>query len=343
MVCDITSRVGAFDLNVDGYIDIVYFGDTCGRLWRFDVSAPIVVTGSIAQSGRGGGASIVAEDWSGEIIFCANTDAVCFDAGDNNTVPQNDVEPIFFAPTLALDDLGRRHVMFLTGDRRDPSNINKAGKLYNIIDNFIPSFLAGGTAVGGITGKSATDLINAGQVIELEAQNALDGQFIAVTGNSFNSDQGEFIVIFPGNVLVDVNDVEEGEKGFGAPVVINRVLIFTTFAPDTGTTSVCTAGTGVGSVFALDFITGEPALIRIPGARNSGILRGTDAQNKIAAGVTVAEGMPTPAQLTFGARGSVLMSVAFTGGPIAGGSQFLVWELPPFPTKTQTLFWEELL
>jgi hypothetical protein len=53
--------------------------------------------------------------------------------------------------------------------------------------------------------------------------------------------------------------------------------------------------------------------------------------------------MPTPAQLTFGARGSVLMSVAFTGGPVAGGSQFIVWELPPLPTRTQTLFWEELL
>jgi len=340
MACDVTSRVGAFDINADGYIDIVYFGDTCGRLWRFDVSKPIDVSGSISDSGRDGGASIVADEWSGEIIFCANTDTECFNQG-NNTVPQNNLEPIFFAPTVALDDLGRRHVIFLSGDRRDPSNITKAGKLYNIIDNYIPDFLAGGTAVGSNLTKSATDLIDGNQVIDLDPQSGVEGQFIAVSNGSFNVDKGEFLVVFPENDLDILTD--DGEKGFGAPVVINRVLIFTTFAPDTETASACTSGSGIGNIFAIDFNTGEPALIRIPGATNSGILKGTEAQNKLAAGVAVAEGMPTPAQLTFGARGSVLMSVAFTGGPIAGGSQFLVWELPPFPTKTQTLFWEELL
>ncbi len=339
MVCDIPSRVAAVDINSDGYTDLAYFGDTCGRMWRFDVSLPIDVDGSISNSGPEGSLSIVAEDWTGAVAFCANTEAECFDNNDNPSVPQSNLEPIYFAPTIVLDDLGRRHVIFLTGDRRDPSNIEKSGKLYNFIDDYIPAFLAGGTAIGGLQIKTASTLITAGQVIELQLQSGVTEQFVSSGSGTFSADQGEFLVKFPSNL----GNPELGEKGFGVPVVINRVLIFTTFAPETDSTNPCMGGTGVGRIFAIDFITGEAALTRIPGVKNSEILKGSSAQKESAAGATVAEGMPTPAQLTFGARGSVLMSVAFTGGPVAGGSQFLVWELPPLPTRTQTLFWEEIL
>ncbi len=345
MVCDVASRVGAFDLNADGYIDITYFGDTCGRLWRFDVSMPIEIDGSVSETGPGGSLDIVAENWTGGIAFCANTEGECLDGDDNPTVPQTNLEPIFFAPTVVSDDLGRRHVIFVTGDRRDPSSIQKSGKLYNFIDDFIPAFLAGGSAAGGETIKTATTLISAQQVIEFEEQAGIAGQFTSspIEADAFDVDQGEFLVIFPRNIIQGAGDQQDGEKGFGSPIVINRVLVFATFTPDSGNGDPCSSGSGDGSIFAIDFITGAPALVRIPGAQNSGILQGSDTQKAQASGVTVAEGMPTQAQLTFGSRGSVLMSVAFTGGPSAGGSQFLIWELPPFPTRTQTLFWEEIL
>ncbi len=339
MVCDVPSRVAAVDINSDGYTDLAYFGDSCGRMWRFDVSMPIEVDGSISQSGPGGNMTMVAEDWAGQIAFCANTSSQCLTSQNQPKVPTADLEPIYFAPTIVLDDLGRRHVIFVTGDRRDPSSTTKSGKLYNFIDDYIPAFLAGGTAQGGQTIKTATTLISANQVIDLQAQSGINGQFISSKGNNFSSTQGEFLVRFPANL----GNPQLGEKGFGVPVVINRVLIFTTYAPEVGSGNPCTSGTGLGRIFALDFITGASALSRIPGVIRSDILKGTDAQKSAAAGSTVAEGMPTPAQLTFGARGSVLMSVAFTGGPVEGGSQFIVWELPPLPTRTQTLFWEEVL
>lgn len=339
MVCDVPSRVASVDINSDGYMDLAYFGDTCGRLWRFDISMPIVVDGSISESGPDGDLELAAEDWSGGVVFCANTDGECFDDNDQPAVPTTNVEPIYFAPTIVLDDLGRRHVIFMTGDRRDPSSILKSGKLYNFIDDYIPAFLAGGTAVGGGVIKTASTLISDGQVIELAAQSGVEGQFVSSASNNFSADQGEFVVKFPSNL----GNPELGEKGFGVPVVINRVLIFTTYAPELDSSNPCSGGTGFGRISALDFITGAAALSRIPGVKDSDILQGSSSQQGLAAGATVAEGMPTPAQLTFGARGSVLMSVAFTGGPVAGGSQFIIWELPPLPTRTQTLFWEELL
>ena len=126
------------------------------------------------------------------------------------------------------------------------------------------------------------------------------------------------------------------------PVWVDADGIFTSFAPDTGLEAdPCTNKAGEGRIFALDFLTGEPALRRIPGAES--LIDGTDSQQQDVAGLTIAEGIPSPARLTFGARGSVLMTVAFSGGPSIGGAQFLVWELPPFPSRTQTLFWEEII
>jgi Tfp pilus tip-associated adhesin PilY1 len=332
MVCDMPAKVGAFDLNADGYIDVVYEGDTCGRLWRFDVSMPIVDNGNdITETGIGGSATFSAPDWTGDIAFCANTSTECNKA---NNVPTTNVQPIFFAPTAVLDDLGKRHVIFTTGNRRDPSNVNQFGKLYNFIDDFIPAFLAGGIATS-VPMKTEANFTS-GQILDLVPQSGVSDQFTTQGGGTINN-QGEFIVRFPDNV-----STPKGEKGFGSPAVVNRVLIFTTFAPTTGqSTDPCIESAGSGRIFALDYLSGEPALVRIPGAQ--GIIQGSSSQKQAAAGLTVAEGMPTPAQLTFGARGSVVLTVAFSGSSTVGGAQFLVWELPPFPTRTQTLFWEEIL
>ncbi len=56
--------------------------------------------------------------------------------------------------------------------------------------------------------------------------------------------------------------------------------------------------------------------------------------------------MPTPAQLTFGERGSLVMTIAFgggSGGDGDGGAQYLVIQIADFPQRTQTLYWEELI
>jgi Tfp pilus tip-associated adhesin PilY1 len=336
MVCDMPSKVGAFDLNADGFIEVVYEGDTCGRLWRFDVSEPIFdADNDITKTGLRGSANITTIDsggnsvWTGDIAFCANTSAQC---NKTNNVPTTNRQPIFFAPTVVLDDLGRKHVIFVTGDRREPTNTGEFGKLYNFIDDFIPAFTAGGTAVN--VAMKTEGNFTSGQIINLVAQSGISNQFTTSGGSTVNN-QGEFIINLPNNV-----STPSGEKGFGSPVVINRVLVFTSFAPNV-VTNVCAESTGVGRVFALDYLSGVPALVRIPGAQN--VIQGSSSQQTQASGRTVAQGMPTPAQLTFGGRGSVVLTVAFTGSASTGGSQFLVWQLPPFPARTQTLFWEEIL
>jgi hypothetical protein len=341
MECDMSARVGVFDLNADGYVDVAYAGDTCGRLWRFDISLPIVAN-NLSLTGLKGNAVITAPNWTGDIAFCATANiSQCLNP---STIPVNPVSqrmPIFFAPAAVFDDLAKLHVIFTTGNRRNPSSRTQFGRLYNFIDSFVPAFLAGGSAVSVAT-KTEAD-IAAGQIINIVPLAGVAGQFTTQGGSTINN-QGEFIVRFPDNVITSGgNNVESptGEKGVGTPVVIQRALVFTTYAPSPETSDACGAGTGEGRLFALDYLSGEPALARVPGAQD--LLSGSDTEKQATVGKTVALGMPTPAQITFGARGSVILTVAFSGSAAGGGANFLVMELPQLPTRTQTLFWEELL
>jgi Tfp pilus tip-associated adhesin PilY1 len=345
MVCDLPGSVSAIDINGDGYIDLVYAGDRCGRLWRFDVSMPFIDEGGdVSETGMGGDATFTTIDssgesvWRGGIAFCANTAANC--RAENHFVPAritDGLHQIFFPPTVVLDDLGRRHVIFLTGNRREPSNIDDYGVLVSFIDPFVPAFLRGGVHDTPPPVRNF-GYFSSGQIITLTPQGSsgttLGTQF-TTTGGTAIGDSGEFMIRFPNNV-----PTPSGEKGFGTPVVINRVLIWTTFAPNVDLTNPCSDVSGVGRIFAVDYLTGQPALARIPGAEP--LIEGSQAQKALASGKTVATGMPTPSQLSFGARGSVVLVVAFSGSASVGSSQFLVWELPPFPTRTQTLFWEEV-
>ncbi|MGQ0793627.1 MAG: PilC/PilY family type IV pilus protein [Deltaproteobacteria bacterium] len=328
MVCDVPSDVGVYDLNADGYADIAMVGDTCGRMWEFDISRPIS-GGAVSATGLQGNAVITAPNWTGHIAFCANTAAECAKAQNRPTLNR---QPIFFPPSVVLDQMGRRHVIFTTGNRRNPTDPTQFGKLYNFIDPFVPSFLGGGSPPPFKTEGSFTS----GQIIILVPQTGtgIESQFTVTGGGNVN---GEFIVQFPDNPT----SASGGEKGFGTPVVINGVLVFTTFAPDAGSGGACSAGFGLGRVFALDYLSGVPALIKIPGAQ--GLLQGSDSAKAAAAGRTVAEGLPSPARLTYGTRGSVILTLAFSGGPTSGGASFLVWEAGGFLPRTQTFFWEEIL
>jgi len=335
MVCEMSSKVGAFDYNADGFIDVVFDGDTCGRLWRIDTSEEIVDNGGdISKTGLRGDADISASNWTADIAFCAT--ANIDQCNDPSLIPLDTVtgisqrQPIFFAPTAVLDDLGRRHVIFVTGNRRHPSSAGDFGKLYNFIDNFVPSFLAGGTPISATT-KTEADFTT-DEIIDLVPQGGFADQFTTSGGTDV---QGEFIVNFPDNV-----SAVTGEKGFGSPVVINRVLVFTTFSPGAISNDPCSGGLGEGRVFALDYLTGEPALARIPGAL--GLIQGNASEQALSAGLTAAEGMPTPPQLTFGPSGNVVFTVAFTGSAALGGSSFLVWEFARLPSNTSTHFWEEI-
>ena len=354
MKCELASDPGVFDINADGYSDLVYIGDTCGRLWRFDVSQPLETKAGIAETGltlegsslARGSAVIEAPNWSAGIAFCANKDASECETNDSPAVPDSDVEPIFFPPTSVINDTGRRHIIFQTGNRRNPTQIAKfdnegnevagthnAGRLYNFIDTFIPSFLAGSVEASQASDKGMLTSGDITRTITLTRVGNSDLFNSSITETP-DTRYGEFIVEYPNNAG---NGVFGGEKGTGTPWVIDSVLVFLTFAPTPSDhVSACKFAPGNTRVFALDYITGQPKVHRIAGAKavNNNISNST-------AGIEIFEGISSGATLS-STPNSVVLSFSTTGSSENGGAGYAEWEMP-LANQTQTLFWEEVL
>ncbi len=344
MTCDVAGIPGVFDINSDSYADLVYVGDTCGRLWRFDVSMPLdhdSPSETVSDAGIKSDPFIEAADWTGDIVFCAAADeSTCLNTSMSTTQRQ----PIFFAPTLAFDSNGKKHLVFVTGNRRYPSVETQFGKLYNIIDEYIPAFIAAGSPI--TTSIKTENDFDSEQIVDIVKQSGVSGQFV-VNGDGISdpSNFGEFMIRFPDNL--DASDpasvIEDisGEKGIGTPLVINGLILFTTFAPGSSSGSTCGGELGKGRLFAVDFQTGRSALAKVPGA--SDILKGTKIQKSAAAGVNTSEGIPSELRITRGSGGAPLVSISFTGGPSTQGPKFLIWKLPQMPQETQMLYWEEVI
>ena len=81
LVYSIASDMTVGDMNNDGYSDIIYVGDTGGRMWRFNISGDNIAT------------------WAGDIIFDANFGYLDFYSDYSPGFPS---EPI--SPTLDSND-----------------------------------------------------------------------------------------------------------------------------------------------------------------------------------------------------------------------------------------------
>ncbi len=359
MQCELASEPGVFDINADGYTDLVYIGDTCGRLWRFDVSQPLNTsnssgTGNISGTGltigTGGNLNrgtelIDASDWRADIVFCANVDPGQCGTDGNPAIPQTNVEPFYFPPTSAIDNIGRRHLIFQTGNRRDPTRIadfeneepvtgtHNGGRLYNIIETYVPVFLSGSLEASGNTDRGILDSNDISRLITLDGDG--DTGLFSIGSGTTEDGSGEYIVEYPNNAAASNSGIG-GEKGVGVPVVINGALVFVTFAPTPVERALpCTPAFGDTRVFALDFVTGAPALSRIRGAvaANSNI-------SSSSAGLQLSQGISSGTTLTFGSENSVILTISTSGNE--EGASFIVWEVP-IAVQTQTLFWEEVL
>lgn len=108
----------AADLNNDGFIDRVYIGDIGGQLWKFDVSAPATLSGSLVTN------------WTGKRLFAAAPSQA-------NPPPAGEYYPsqaIYGPPTLTFDATGNLWLFLGTGDRNHPNNTS-TNRFYGIKDN----------------------------------------------------------------------------------------------------------------------------------------------------------------------------------------------------------------
>lgn len=115
----VPSAIRAVDMDKNGYIDKIYFGDTSGVMWRMDVSSNNM------------------EDW----VPCKLFDPSAPNWHTNVTSPPSLVaRPMFYPPAVVKGDSGYNLVLFGTGDEINPSAINTQDYFLEVEDrgNLVP-------------------------------------------------------------------------------------------------------------------------------------------------------------------------------------------------------------
>ena len=352
MVCELASDPGVFDTNADGYADEVYIGDTCGQLWKFDVSRPLTTGDSIGETEVSLDLTtnkvvdirtdIAANYWEGRVVFCADCASTPADPTDY-TNPANDIKlkmahsPIYYPPVLVPDFNGDRHVVFQTGDRRYPTSndANSNGRLYSVKSS---SFISTDTLQTILSGP-ISDTIPTERTIgffrEVILQNT--GGDIGVS-EIVDIDSGDPAGLLSGNFVVKYPGAYE--KGVGTPFVSNRVLTFTSYDPtiQQSSGSICEQNSiGRSRLYQLNYATGEAAIIP-PTDPN------LPTPPQPLAGRDIGGGIPSTPNVSVTDNGGLLLGISTSGGGAGQeiNSEYSSVELPSLSTSVREVFWQEI-
>lgn len=245
LIYPIASDMTTGDLDGNSYTDVIYVGDTGGRMWRFDVANTNIAS------------------WTGNIIFDSNANAGVLPSGEYDLGRK-----IFYKPAVTVEG-NTRHLWFGTGDRAHPLNHAVVDRLYHVVD----------------TGQVTTDGINEAHLVDLTedplqssdpdvSQAAYAKLYNQVPGPSGEVDyyKGWMIKMdwaFPDETDPDTpaditNDgaysTVVGEKMLAAPVMFNNEAYFTTYTPkvNPNASDPCAVGNlGSSHLYHLGAKTGE--------------------------------------------------------------------------------------
>ncbi len=211
------------DSNFDENIDLIYAGDTGGQMWRFDVS-------SMSST----------SDWTGTRIFAANPSDQTISEED----PVTNGRRILYPPSVVIEPnyIG---LYFGSGDRAHPLNSGTTDRMYAVYDR------------GQTTAKTEADMVNvttdelqvAIPAVNPDSCTPTDKSIKCTLQRLYDPDYyGWFVKL----------DQSNGEKILSPAVVFNKVVYYTSYSPNVVTDDPCLSGNlGVGSIYAMDYKTGE--------------------------------------------------------------------------------------
>jgi type IV pilus assembly protein PilY1 len=243
----IASDMTVGDLNNDGFTDVIYVGDTGGRMWRFKVGSNNV------------------DLWEGNIIFNANpgyddfyTPYVSLTDRSELKTPTEDSTDVgrkfFYKPAVAIIG-GKAHLWFGSGDRAHPLNHAVVDRLYKVVDN-------GQITGSNINEKNLVDLTvdplqsykyNTADVLS-KLQNLADGP------NSEADYYHGWMIKMNFDYDTGNKSTVVGEKMLASPVMFNGEAYYTTYAPleDPSLSDPCAVGNlGTSRLYHLSAHTGE--------------------------------------------------------------------------------------
>jgi len=246
MLYSIPSRIKPLDINGDGFIDRLYFGDMGGQLWRFDIIVPDGTsdTDTIAKIIKGGRLADLAQD---------------ADVNANRR--------FFYPPDVAfIVEEGQGaylSILAASGNRAHPLQTDTHDRMYMIRDKNIYEPPPDSDGDGDIDtvdyedlmvtdASGSTDLHDATE--NLVTEGTADEVTAAVT--ELADRQGWFI---------DLSEPSDssfvGEKALSEPLIFSSVAILSTFLPASAgyvSAALCEPNTGTAAQYFINIADGTP-------------------------------------------------------------------------------------
>jgi type IV pilus assembly protein PilY1 len=218
------SEMTALDTNFDGYVDRLYMGDTGGNIWRFDVSS----TNPTA--------------WAMTELFSSNP-------GSTNGLPDSSTgRKIFYKPSAVVDIGNIVRLYFGTGDREHPLNLAVTDRMYEVIDK-------------GPTQPTVTDaqLVDVTDDLLQTATDPTAPAFQTLLSNLADTSDPTKTDYYGWYIRLNQN---LGEKVLAPATVFNKVVYFTTYAPNTAVvTDPCQIGNlGTARIYVVDYQNGASVM-----------------------------------------------------------------------------------
>ena len=221
----IPARIKPLDMNGDGYMDRMYAVDMGGQILRFDID-------------NTNGASLISSVSGGRIADLAVDGS------------EADARRFYYPPDVALiAERGKEAYLAITiasGYRAHPKDLKIQDRIYMLKDKDIYKKPATYTTL------TESDLYDA-------TLNLVGGD-----GNSAQQDAAKSALDSSDGWFIKLDDEDNpgswiGEKGLSETLILDGVLIVTTFVPNNTSTVSCKPQSGTGKVFFLDIADASPA------------------------------------------------------------------------------------
>lgn len=206
MQFSIASAVALINVDFNQYIDRLYVGDTGGNLWAFDIE------------------DTNTANWVAREIFSSNPGAG--DSSDNG-------RKIFYRPSVTLE-VGYQMILFGTGDRAHPTEVDVVDRLYAVKDKGQTSVKTESSGLVDVT----TDTLQGSSTTSSSIQTIL---------SDLNSLYGWYIKL----------DQNAGEKVLAPAFALFRKAYYTTYTPNTSGASCDSGNRGTARIYVVNYKTGE--------------------------------------------------------------------------------------
>ncbi|HET9794406.1 MAG TPA: PilC/PilY family type IV pilus protein [Thermoanaerobaculia bacterium] len=202
----VPGEAAVVDVNFDGYLDRIYFGDTQGRLWKIDMTSPADLCSAAGTNCTSADYRIASTQWSPSLLFDEFQDAVpptgtgvrqpiftrpavfllgttgsgqprlgiAFGTGDRDNMPAlRDSNPNYFF--VVLDDPSATYPVFKTpSSGSTASTLTQASLTSNACDpTVVPNGCFNGTGVGYYLSLPVDTVYGGDQIAEIMNANPL--------------------------------------------------------------------------------------------------------------------------------------------------------------------------